>query len=149
MIFLLNLEIAYCMPPLGLNLFISAFRFERRVSSLYRVVLPFVGVLAVGLVLVSYVPWLSDVGVARDVTAARAKAEREGAPPRDAWMMECVQQDPASPQPCSAADRATFPGGTAQPHSGGSAPGAEDNPDVLPDAGCNPDFEDCSEGGQR
>jgi C4-dicarboxylate transporter, DctM subunit len=37
MIFLLNLEIAYCMPPLGLNLFISSFRFNRPVASLYRV----------------------------------------------------------------------------------------------------------------
>ncbi len=50
MIFLLNLEIAYCMPPLGLNLFISSFRFNRPVSSLYRVVMPFVGILLVGLV---------------------------------------------------------------------------------------------------
>ena len=48
MIFLLNLEIAYCMPPLGLNLFIASFRFNRPVSSLYRVVLPFVGILAFG-----------------------------------------------------------------------------------------------------
>ncbi|HZU83740.1 MAG TPA: TRAP transporter large permease, partial [Polyangiaceae bacterium] len=57
MIFLLNLEIAYCMPPLGLNLFIASFRFNRPVASLYRVVMPFVGILAVGLVIVSYVPW--------------------------------------------------------------------------------------------
>jgi C4-dicarboxylate transporter DctM subunit len=43
MIFLLNLEIAYCCPPLGLNLFIASFRFNRPVVSLYRVVCPFVG----------------------------------------------------------------------------------------------------------
>ena len=36
MIFLLNLEIAFCMPPLGLNLFLSSFRFNRPVSSLYK-----------------------------------------------------------------------------------------------------------------
>ena len=48
MIFLLNLEIAYCMPPLGLNLFLSErFRFNRPVSSLYKVVLPFLGILIV------------------------------------------------------------------------------------------------------
>ena len=56
MIFLLNLEIAYCCPPLGLNLFISSFRFNRPVVSLYRVVLPFAGILVGALVLVSYVP---------------------------------------------------------------------------------------------
>ncbi len=91
MIFLLNLEIAYCMPPLGLNLFISSFRFNRPVAGLYRVVMPFVGVLVVGLVLVSYVPWISNVALEGDVAAARAQAEKLGVPPRDAWMLECVQ----------------------------------------------------------
>ena len=57
MIFLLNLEIAYCTPPLGLNLFLSSSRFNLPVSNLYRAVLPFVAVLAMGLVAISYVPW--------------------------------------------------------------------------------------------
>jgi C4-dicarboxylate transporter, DctM subunit len=140
MIFLLNLEIAYCMPPLGLNLFISSFRFNRPVSSLYRVVLPFAGILGIGLVLVSYVPWFSNVAVAKDVAAAHAKAEKEGAPPREAWMMECVQEDPTNPQPCSPEDRVKYPGGQMP-----AAAGEGDNPDLAPDldAGCNPDFGDC------
>src|SRR5580704_5497486 len=74
MIFLLNLEIAYCMPPLGLNLFLSSFRFNRPVSSLYKVVMPFAGILIAGLVMVSYVPWFSNVAVAGDLAATRAKA---------------------------------------------------------------------------
>jgi tripartite ATP-independent transporter DctM subunit len=152
MIFLLNLEIAYCMPPLGLNLFISSFRFNRPVSSLYRVVMPFVGILAVGLLLVSYEPWFSNVAVASDMAAARAKAERDGVAPRDAWMMQCVQEDPSNPQPCTPADMAKYPGGQLPAAStpGGGAKGAapspdQDNADELPDAGCNPDFEDCSD----
>jgi C4-dicarboxylate transporter DctM subunit len=147
MIFLLNLEIAYCMPPLGLNLFIASFRFNRPVSSLYRVVLPFVGILTFALALVSYVPWFSNVAVASDVAAARTKAEKDGIAPRDAWMMQCVQEDPSSPQPCSAEDARRYPGGQlpAPPAPSGAAnPGAGDNPDVLPDAGCNPDFDDCT-----
>src|SRR6185369_17326152 len=48
MMFLLNLELAYCAPPLGLNLFIASFRFERPLTSLYRIVLPFTGILAIG-----------------------------------------------------------------------------------------------------
>src|SRR5882672_905928 len=108
MIFLLNLEIAYCMPPLGLNLFLSSFRFNRPVSSLYPVVLPFLGILIVGLILVSYVPWFSNVAVAGDIAAAHAKAVKDGLPPRDAWMMECVQEDPTNPQPCSPEDRAKY-----------------------------------------
>ena len=150
MIFLLNLEIAYCMPPLGLNLFIASFRFGRPVSSLYRVVLPFVGILAVGLGLVSYVPWISNVAVAGDVAAARAKADGNGVPPREAWMMECVQEDPSNPQPCSPADRAKYPGGqpAALPAPRNAAePSSDDVTDLAPDAGCNPDFDDCSEAG--
>jgi C4-dicarboxylate transporter, DctM subunit len=146
MIFLLNLEIAYCMPPLGLNLFISSFRFNRPVSSLYKVVMPFVGILAIGLLAVSYVPWFSDVAVAKDVAAARAKAEKDGVPPTEAWMMECVQEDPSNPQPCSLADMKAYPNGQlpAAPAPSGSAGSDEDNPDLVPDAGCNPDFEDCT-----
>jgi C4-dicarboxylate transporter, DctM subunit len=145
MIFLLNLEIAYCMPPLGLNLFIASFRFNRPISSLYKVVLPFIGILAIGLILVSYVPWYSNVAVAGDVAAAHAKAEKEGAPPRDAWMMECVQEDPTNPQPCSAEDRAKYPGGQMPTPAG--APAGTPTDDTLDttdvDAGCNPDFGPC------
>jgi tripartite ATP-independent transporter DctM subunit len=148
MIFLLNLEIAYCMPPLGLNLFLSSFRFNRAVSSLYRVVLPFVGILTVGLVLISYVPWFSNVAIQPDVAAARAKALKENQPPRDAWMMECVQEDPTNPQPCSPEDRAKYPGGQmpAPPVPAGGAP---DENAPAPDIGCNPDFEDCSDAGKK
>jgi hypothetical protein len=155
MIFLLNLELAYCMPPLGLNLFISSFRFNRSVSSLYKVVLPFVGILAIGLLLVSYIPWYSNVAVASDIAAVRAKAAKDGLPPRDAWMMECVQEDPNNPQPCSAEDRAKYPGGQAAEPGGGAAGGAgtpdqgDQDDNALPgDAGCNPDFDDCSDAGK-
>lgn len=111
MIFLLNLEIAYCCPPLGLNLFISSFRFNRPVVSLYRAVWPFVGILAVALVLVTYVPAISDVLVRGDIAMVRAKAAREGAPPREAWLMECVQEDRGHPLPCTEADKRAYPGG--------------------------------------
>lgn len=58
-IFLLNLEIAYLMPPLGINLFISSIRFGRPVTSLYTSVLSFIGVLFATLMVVSYVPILT------------------------------------------------------------------------------------------
>ena len=135
MIFLLNLEIAYCMPPLGLNLFLASFRFDRPVSRLYAVVLPFVAILVVGLGVVSYVPWFSNAAVAADVAAARAKAAKEGLPPRDAWLMECVQEDVTNPQPCSPEDEKAFPGG--QPLE----------PAAPVDTECNPDFDDCADAG--
>jgi hypothetical protein len=58
-IFLLNLEIAYLAPPLGLNLFISSFRFEKTLPTVYKAVLPFILILTSVLLLVSYVPKLS------------------------------------------------------------------------------------------
>jgi hypothetical protein len=155
MIFLLNLEIAYCMPPLGLNLFISSFRFNRPISSLYKVVLPFIGILGIGLMLVSYVPWYSNVAVAGDIKALHVKAEKDHVTPRDAWMMECVQEDPTNPQPCSAEDRAKYPGGqlpSTEGSSGGpAAPTDDTNPDEDVDAGCNPDFGPCptADGGKK
>ncbi|HJL19140.1 MAG TPA: TRAP transporter large permease subunit [Sandaracinaceae bacterium LLY-WYZ-13_1] len=58
-VFLLNLEIGYLTPPVGLNLFISSFRFERPVTRLYTAVLPFIGLLVIALGLTTYVPILS------------------------------------------------------------------------------------------
>ena len=60
-VFLLNLEIGYMTPPVGLNLFISSFRFDKPVTLLYRAVLPFIGILIVALVITTYVPKLSTV----------------------------------------------------------------------------------------
>lgn len=58
-IFLLNLEIGYLTPPLGLNLYIAAFRFERSVLGICRAVVPFTLILVGALGLVTYVPELS------------------------------------------------------------------------------------------
>jgi C4-dicarboxylate transporter, DctM subunit len=58
-IFLLNLEIGYMTPPLGLNLFLSHLRFERPLTSVYRAVVPFFLLLLVVLLLVTYFPHLS------------------------------------------------------------------------------------------
>jgi TRAP-type C4-dicarboxylate transport system permease large subunit len=57
-IFLLNLEIGYLLPPAGLNLFIAAFRFNRPISELYRAVVPFILLMALALGLVTYIPQL-------------------------------------------------------------------------------------------
>ncbi len=63
-IFLLNLEIGYLTPPVGINLFISSIRFGKPVTYLYRAVLPFIGILLITLLIVTYIPiittWLPD-----------------------------------------------------------------------------------------
>jgi C4-dicarboxylate transporter, DctM subunit len=58
-IFLTNLEIGYLTPPVGLNLFISSLRFNRPVFSVVRATLPYIGILLVALLLITYVPELS------------------------------------------------------------------------------------------
>jgi tripartite ATP-independent transporter DctM subunit len=60
-IFLLNLEIGYLTPPVGLNLFIASFRFKEPVASLYKAVMPFILILLGALMLVTYIPWFSTV----------------------------------------------------------------------------------------
>ena len=54
-----NLEIGYSTPPVGLNLFISSFRFDKSILELYRSCLPFLGILLAALALITYVPSLS------------------------------------------------------------------------------------------
>ncbi len=57
--FLVNLELGYLMPPMGLNLFFSAYRFERPLTEIYRAVVPFIILGAIIVALVTYIPWLS------------------------------------------------------------------------------------------
>jgi len=60
-LFLATMELGYLTPPVGLNLFISSFRFERSIVSVYRSTLPFFVVLLIAVFLIAYVPWLSLV----------------------------------------------------------------------------------------
>ena len=58
-IFLTNLEIGYITPPIGINLFISSMRFKRPITHLYKVALPFVFILIIALMIITYIPGLS------------------------------------------------------------------------------------------
>ena len=57
-IFLANLEIAYLMPPVGLNLFMASFRFNKPIGKIAIATLPFILVLFIALILITYVPEL-------------------------------------------------------------------------------------------
>ena len=106
--FLLNLELAFMLPPLGLNLFIASFRFGRPVASLYRIVVPFAVLVAAALAIIMYVPKLSVALVLPDIAAARAAAAATNSPPREAWQLECVQDDPTHPLPCTPEEAALY-----------------------------------------
>jgi len=58
-IFLANMEIGYLMPPVGMNLFIASFRLNRPVLEVFRAVLPFVGILVIAVLIITYWPALS------------------------------------------------------------------------------------------
>jgi C4-dicarboxylate transporter DctM subunit len=55
-IFLANLELGFLFPPVGLNLFLSASRFGTPLPRLYRHVVPFLIILGIGVLLITYVP---------------------------------------------------------------------------------------------
>jgi TRAP-type C4-dicarboxylate transport system permease large subunit len=58
-IFVANLELGYLTPPVGLNLFLASYRFEKPILEIWRSVLPPLAILAVGVLLITYVPWLT------------------------------------------------------------------------------------------
>lgn len=63
-IFLANLQLGFLFPPVGLNLLLSSSRFGKPMGALYRSVIPFLLILGLGVLLITYVPALS-VGVLR------------------------------------------------------------------------------------
>lgn len=58
-IFIVNLEIGYLTPPIGINLFVASSVFKRPMGEVARGVLPFIGLMAIGLGIVAYVPTVS------------------------------------------------------------------------------------------
>jgi tripartite ATP-independent transporter DctM subunit len=60
-IFLVNMGIGYITPPVGLNLFIANIRFREPIYKLYKAAIPFVILLLLVLLAVTYIPQLSLV----------------------------------------------------------------------------------------
>ena len=58
-IFLANLEIGYSTPPVGINLFIASQRFGKTIVTLFKSTLPFLVLMLVWLLMVTYIPELS------------------------------------------------------------------------------------------
>ena len=58
-IFLANMQIGYFTPPIGMNLFIASYRFDKSITELYQATLPFMGVLLIALLIITYIPALS------------------------------------------------------------------------------------------
>ncbi|WP_300428307.1 TRAP transporter large permease [uncultured Thalassolituus sp.] len=60
-LFLANMQLGYFTPPVGMNLFIASFRFNKPVMTLYRATLPFFFILLATVLIITYWPGLSLV----------------------------------------------------------------------------------------
>ena len=58
-IFLANLEIGYSTPPVGINLFIASQRFGKSIVTLFKSTLPYLLIMFIWLLMVTYIPALS------------------------------------------------------------------------------------------
>jgi TRAP-type C4-dicarboxylate transport system permease large subunit len=58
-IFLVNLELGYLHPPVGMNLLLASLRFDKPVTTVFRGTLPFFAALAAVVLLVTYMPALT------------------------------------------------------------------------------------------
>lgn len=58
-VFLANLELGFLMPPLGINLLLSSYRFKRPIPQVYRAILPILIVQFIAVLLITYFPALT------------------------------------------------------------------------------------------
>ncbi len=58
-IFLANMQIGYFTPPIGMNLFIASYRFNKPVMQIYRATLPWFLILFIAVLIITYWPGLS------------------------------------------------------------------------------------------
>ena len=58
-IFIANLELGYLTPPVGMNLFLSAYRFDEKMPEIYKSTFPFFIVLLVAVLFITYFPQLT------------------------------------------------------------------------------------------
>jgi len=58
-IFLANMELGFLAPPVGLNLILASYRFERPIVQVMQAALPMLLVLLVGVLLITYFPPLT------------------------------------------------------------------------------------------
>ena len=58
-IFIANLELGYLTPPVGMNLFLSAYRFNHSMPQVYKATLPFFIILLFAVMAITYIPALS------------------------------------------------------------------------------------------
>ncbi len=76
-IFIVNLEIGYLTPPVGLNLFVASALWEKGIGHIIRAVAPFVGLMLIGLAVITWYPQLS-IGLGNAIMGAETSMMMEG-----------------------------------------------------------------------
>jgi C4-dicarboxylate transporter DctM subunit len=97
-IFIVNLEIGYLTPPVGLNLFVASALYEKGLGHVIRSVAPFVGLMLIGLALITWYPQLS-VGLGNTIMGAdpnqmideETGEETGGMPTMEEMMQEAME----------------------------------------------------------
>ena len=55
-IFLANLELGYLTPPVGMNLFLASYRFDKDLLTVYSAAIPYLIILLIGVIAITYIP---------------------------------------------------------------------------------------------
>ena len=58
-VFLAAMQLGYLTPPVGLNLFIASYRFEKPIMNVYYATFPFLVILMLSVIIITYWPGLS------------------------------------------------------------------------------------------
>jgi C4-dicarboxylate transporter DctM subunit len=64
-IFIVNMQIGYLTPPIGINLFVASGLFKKPIIKVIRGVVPFIIMMLIALAIVTYVPALSLILIGR------------------------------------------------------------------------------------
>jgi C4-dicarboxylate transporter, DctM subunit len=95
-IFLLNLEVGYLHPPVGLNLFITSVKFRRPVTEVMWATIPFLVTMIVALLTITYVPALTVVpeaertGTINNLVVMVRTAAEEGRAAKDIALVDAA-----------------------------------------------------------
>lgn len=143
LIFIVNLEIGYLTPPVGLNLFVAAGYFNKSFGQVIRAVLPFVLLLIGSLAIVTFVPSVTlkpvewKTGKQLHTSFPDGTRSHESGPMGDEQSVKDMMQGIELDEPGEGADATTTPSydeydyGFEPPAEGGADAGSDDGPPPL------------------
>lgn len=102
-IFIVNLELGYLTPPLGLNLFVASTLFKQPLGKVIRSVLPFTALMLVGILIITYVPavplspgrWLQEMTAEEEAKSPQPTEQSQPPPGKVLSIEELMQQSGA------------------------------------------------------